>query len=118
VVAFTGGTGAFKLGPRTLILPDVTALNQNYPNPFNPSTTIVFDLGQRDGLSQHTRITVYDLLGRQVATLYDGIAVAGHYEVVWSGVNGQGLPVSSGVYFVRMMTQSGFTATRKILLVK
>jgi len=111
--------GAFKLGRRTIIVPEATSLRQNYPNPFNPSTTIVFDLGYQDGPSQQqARVVIYDLLGRTVTTLFDGVAWAGHYEVVWRGLDAQGIPVSSGIYFVRLTTRTGHKAVKKMVLVR
>jgi len=88
--------------------PDVYALSQNYPNPFNPATTISYSVPKRGRVS----LSVYDLLGRVVATLVNRIYPAGRYEVTFNG----GM-LSSGVYLYRM--QSGdFSAVRKFILLK
>jgi len=100
-------------------LPNQFQLEQNYPNPFNPSTTIRFTLtpslsrGER-GADGKVRVTlkVFDVLGKEVATLVDGEMNAGEHEVVFEG---SFLP--SGVYFCRMSTEF-FSQTRKILLMK
>lgn len=84
------------------------SLLQNYPNPFNPATTIRFQL-PRD--SQVT-LKVYDVLGREVATLVNGVESAGRYRLV---LDASRLP--SGVYFYRL--QAGkFTETRKLMVLR
>jgi hypothetical protein len=76
-------------------LPRSITLDQNYPNPFNPSTTISFTLATSD----HVTLAVYDLTGRHVATLVDGMRTAGSHEVTFSAGN---LP--SGVYIYRLQS--------------
>jgi hypothetical protein len=85
-------------------------LEQNYPNPFNPSTTIGFRV---PGLwSSLVRLSVYDLLGREVAVLVNEKKEPGSYEVKFEGVG-----LSSGVYFYRL--QAGeFATTKRLLLLK
>ena len=83
-------------------------LLQNYPNPFNPSTTIRFTLPGREMVS----LKVYDILGREVATLLNGELPAGDHRVQFEGQN---LP--SGVYFYRLRA-GNFVKTRKMLLVR
>jgi hypothetical protein len=79
-----------------------------YPNPFNPATTLLFTL-PKSGL---TTIAVYDIAGRKVQTLADGMLEAGEHRLTF---NGSSLP--SGIYFARL--QSGeFSASRKLLLLK
>ena len=83
-------------------------LDQNYPNPFNPSTTITFFVG----LYSHASLRVYDLLGRELATIFSGILPAGSYTKQW---NAEGLP--SGVYFCRLQAGS-YSETKKLILLK
>jgi hypothetical protein len=118
ITTWSDQAGIFRLGPRTIIVPVMTALNQNYPNPFNPSTTVTFDLGFLDGPSQRASVKIYNLLGQEVRTLYNGESGIGHYELLWRGIDQRGVPVASGIYFVRLMTDSGFHATKKMLLVR
>ncbi|GIW91300.1 MAG: hypothetical protein KatS3mg109_1732 [Pirellulaceae bacterium] len=85
------------------IIPHTMVLEQNYPNPFNPSTTIRFSLPQR---SQVT-LKVFDVLGREVATLVDEEMDAGEHSVVFStrgryAFGGNAVDLPSGVYFYRM----------------
>ena len=95
-------------------LPKTFALDQNYPNPFNPTTTIKYDVPKMSGV----RITIYDILGREVRTLVsNGNVAPGHYSAVWNGLNNEGQQVSSGVYFYRMQAGS-FIQMKKMLLLK
>ncbi len=91
--------------------PRLFHLDQNYPNPFNPSTIIRFTLDQ----PSKTSLIVYDLLGEEVVTLFDGPKARGTYLIRWDGRNksGQGLP--SGVY-VYQLKSGGFSDTKKLLL--
>ena len=83
-------------------------LNQNYPNPFNPSTTVPYSLSAR----AHVTLKVYDLAGREVATLVDEIKSAGEYRVTFRADH---LP--SGAYIYRL--QAGKSVeTRQMLLMK
>ncbi|HEY3296450.1 MAG TPA: T9SS type A sorting domain-containing protein [bacterium] len=84
-------------------------LRQNFPNPFNPTTTISFDLPE----AGHVSLRVYDVAGREVASLVNGPMAAGRQQVSFEGRN---LP--SGLYFYCLKTGSGFSATKKMLLVK
>jgi minor extracellular serine protease Vpr len=88
-------------------------LAQNYPNPFNPSTTIRYSLP----VQSHIRLRVFDLMGREVASLVDAQQDAGSYSVNWIGTTNNGVLVSSGVYFCRL-EGSGHELTRKMLLLK
>lgn len=87
-------------------LPDRVTLSQNYPNPFNPSTTIHFDLP----VAQRVVLTVYDVLGRAVTTLFDGVLSAGPHEVTWDARNAVGAAVPSGTYLYRLQTEDGSTS--------
>lgn len=83
-------------------------LLHNYPNPFNPSTSISFDVPRQ----AHVRVTVYNLVGQEVAVLVDGVLPQGQHSVRWQPEN-----ASSGIYFVRL--QAGeFRATRKTVLLR
>jgi hypothetical protein len=83
-------------------------LMQNYPNPFNPSTTIRYALPK----SSYVRLKVYNLLGREIATLVNEKRAAGEHAIRWNPI---GLP--SGIYFYRL--QAGeFVATRKLVLMR
>jgi hypothetical protein len=89
-------------------LPAQVRLKQNYPNPFNPTTNINFTLPQASDVT----LTVYDVLGRRVATLVDSKRSAGSYSV-----NFDASRLSSGVYLYQLKTNQ-VTKTRKMMLVK
>ncbi|MBI4547364.1 MAG: PQQ-dependent sugar dehydrogenase [Ignavibacteriae bacterium] len=87
--------------PRTVLL-------QNHPNPFNPKTDLRFEIGDWSYVS----LKVYDVFGKETATLVDEKKSPGSYSVTWDA---NGMP--SGVYFYRLMTQS-FQDTKKMILLK
>jgi hypothetical protein len=99
-------------------VPKDFTLYQNYPNPFNPSTKIKFQIplnkggGFSRGLSDVVTLKIYDILGREVATLVNEQLKPGTYEVDWDGTN-----YPSGVYFYKL-TAGDFSLTRKMVLLK
>ncbi|MFZ4621534.1 MAG: fibronectin type III domain-containing protein [Bacteroidota bacterium] len=97
-------------------IPTVYSLSQNFPNPFNPSTTIQFGLPEASNVT----LTIYDMLGREVTTLYNSELSAGYHTYQW---NASGL--SSGVYVYRINAtsmkqneQKTFTQVKKLMLQK
>jgi hypothetical protein len=91
--------------------PPAFRLFQNYPNPFNPTTTISFAV-PGSAASRSLSLRVYDLLGREVATLANGTYHGGLYSVVWDGRS-----LSSGVYICRLETE-GAAFVQKMVLMK
>ena len=96
-----------------LVLPEEFSLEQNYPNPFSPETRIDFALPTAGTI----RLTVYNVLGEEIATLADGSYPAGMHSVTWRGVDGNGHSVASGIYLYRLEAPAK-TVTRKMMLVK
>lgn len=94
-------------------IPTEFMLGQNYPNPFNPSTKFEFAMPK----NARVEVSVYDILGSKVATLFEGMKEAGYHSVEWNGQNSQGHIAPSGVYFIKM-TSDGFSAVRKALMLK
>jgi hypothetical protein len=97
-------------------LPTMFLLHQNYPNPFNPGTSINYELPENSFVS----LKVYDILGREVAVLVEGLRSRGSYTARWDAT---GMP--SGTYLCRLTANapgvSGsqqFVATRRLLLAK
>ena len=88
--------------------PDIYSLEQNYPNPFNPRTVIKFNLAN----AGFTLIKIYDVLGKEVATILNGELEAGPHQVSFDASN---LP--SGAY-VYTLTSGSFTETRKMMFLK
>ncbi len=83
-------------------------LSQNYPNPFNPTTTIAFELPD----PAEVRLSVFDVLGREVAVLIDGYKASGQYTIQFDAGR-----LASGLYLYRLTTPFG-TATRQMLLIR
>lgn len=89
-------------------IPSGYNLEQNYPNPFNPSTEIKFTLEQ----AGMTTLKVYDLLGKEVATLVSSVLSAGEYKVTFDASN-----LSSGTY-IYVLTTGGHRLSNKMMLLK
>jgi hypothetical protein len=103
----------------TAVLPAEYALHPAYPNPFNPKTTLRYDLPE----NSRVRLTIYDLMGREVVVLEQGFRPAGIYRVVWRGRDRSGRPVASGVYLYRFhaVAENGkrrFQRNGKVVLLK
>jgi hypothetical protein len=85
----------------------------SYPNPFNPWTTITFALDREEWAT----VGVYDLTGRRVDVLADGLLDSGPHALTWNGRDSQGQAMPSGTYLVRLESDSGVEA-RKITLIR
>ncbi len=100
-------------GPSGVDTPALTALRGCYPNPFNPSTTLKFAIAD----AGNVRLSVYDISGKLVSTLVDGMQTAGDHEVQWNGKNSNGDSVASGVYFAKF-SSGDVVNTTKLSLIK
>lgn len=89
-------------------IPTVYTLDQNYPNPFNPSTTIRYSIPTAGRVS----LKVYNLLGQEVATIFEGTQAAGTYTTTFNAMN-----LSSGVYFYRLRAGQ-YSDVKKMVLIK
>lgn len=89
-------------------------LHQNVPNPFNPTTTISYDVPEAGG---KVTLRIYDVSGRLVRTLADGVETPGSKQATWDGRDDRGHRMATGVYFYRL-TAPEFTKTRKMVLVQ
>lgn len=120
-VWYTISTTAIKGNP---LVNNYFELSNNYPNPFNPSTVISYHLLTVSNVT----LKVYDVLGREIATLADGIKEAGHYNVTFSAIGGyasggNASHLSSGIYIARLTAipkngQMPFIQNRKMILTK
>lgn len=95
------------------VIPTKYDLSQNYPNPFNPTTNITYALPA----NSYVTIRVYDMLGREVRELVNREMTSGKHSVEWRGEDNSGNKVTSGTYIYRI-TAGGFTATKKMVLLK
>ena len=96
-------------------VPDNFSLSQNYPNPFNPTTKIRYSIPEAPlslGEGQGVRLVIYDVLGKEIATLVDEFKPAGSYEVEFNADK-----LSSGVYFYQLNSGS-FVQTKKMILLR
>ncbi|MBE0572772.1 MAG: T9SS type A sorting domain-containing protein [Ignavibacteriaceae bacterium] len=88
-------------------------LYQNFPNPFNPSTSVRFEVP----VDSKVMIKIYDILGREVKTLFNEQVPRGNYTIEWDGLNESGNQMSSGTYIYRMIANE-FVQSKKMLLLK
>lgn len=103
--------GTFEYSPEAEVeigVPQTLALQQNYPNPFSPGrlhsqTTIGFELAHEEPV----RLVIYDMLGREIARLQDGLMPAGSHTLRWDGRTLAGSLAASGIYFLRLETPTG-----------
>jgi hypothetical protein len=100
-------------------LPTGYSLKQNYPNPFNPSTKISFEIP----VSSTVTLRIFNMIGQEVKTLFNGTLSAGSQQLVWNGTDDAGHTLASGVYFyslnaVPVAGGKTFSEIRKMVLVK
>ncbi|MFC1509321.1 FlgD immunoglobulin-like domain containing protein, partial [Candidatus Omnitrophota bacterium] len=120
-IVTTKGIASFDGGPtveptqvsKTEELPSTLSITANYPNPFNPSTTIEFVLPE----CGMTSLAIFNIRGQIVRELVATQLSAGKHTMMWDGKNGTGMPVSSGVYFSRLIMGEN-VRTGKMLLMK
>ncbi len=110
------------LDPLSSLIPKQFSLYQNYPNPFNPVTKIKFDIPANvgNGRDRSVKVIIYDLLGREVATLVNEQLSPGSYSVDWDGS-----AFASGVYFYSLIVDDpstgsgrGYVETKRMVLIK
>ncbi len=98
--------------PPTASTPFAFDLQQNYPNPFNPTTAIGYQLIANSFVT----LKVYDMLGREVATVVNEMGTPGKHTAVWDGKNDRGESVSSGIYLCQLRAGSSVMARKMVLL--
>ncbi len=117
VTAFTNQLGVFGLliNRKTddAAPVDQFILNQNYPNPFNARTTISYYLPK----STQVKIEVFNMNGKQVTALFDGIRQAGPHQIIWDGTDTSNRSLASGLYFCKISTTAN-AITKKMLYLK
>ena len=112
-ILYAGTMDLAKVDLDFRFIPNAYALNQNYPNPFNPVTTITYDL-MKDGF---VSLTVYNMMGQEIANLVNADLKAGVHSIQWNGTGLSGQIVSSGVYFYILNTDE-FTSVKKMVFMK
>ena len=102
---------ATAIAAETTATPSAFALGANYPNPFNPATTLPVSVAADAG---DVDVTIYNVLGQPVRTVWNGPLAAGVHRLTWDGRDAQGQPVAAGVYLVRLH-QGDHTRLRKMV---
>lgn len=110
------GTAEVSVEEHETPRPTHFALSQNYPNPFNLTTHMIYQIGNVRS-PVYTTLEIYDVLGQRVKTLINEAQEAGYHTVKWDGTDCFGNPVSTGVYFYRLVSGE-FVDTRSMILVK
>ena len=95
------------------ILPEEVTLHQNYPNPFNPSTTIKYLLKKNAEIS----LSISDLNGKLISTLFEGYQSAGNKLFTWDGTNQSGQKITTGLYVYRLQV-NGIAQSKKMIYLK
>jgi hypothetical protein len=111
--AYELAEGYSSINEISTAVPEQFNMQQNYPNPFNSETAISYQIP----ISCHVMIEVFNFLGQNVRILVNEEKNAGTYHAIWDGLNKNGLPVSSGIYFYEMHA-GNFTGTKKMLFVR
>jgi len=106
-------TGTAGVNSDESLIPKEFALYDNFPNPFNPTTQIAVDLPE----AATTEITVWNIMGQRVATLYKGDLNAGHHTLNFDGRDSNGKQLTSGMYLYRVAAGK-YNATKKMTLMK
>lgn len=116
---FNGNTVEFNeltnlsIAESEISIPTEFQIHQNFPNPFNPTTTIFYDISKESNV----RISVFDLLGREIIKLVDQTEPIGSRSITWDGRDYSGSFVNAGVYIYQIETE-GFIQTKKMVLLK
>jgi hypothetical protein len=97
--------------------PGELILSGNYPNPFNPSTSFVITVPANNGINNFGVVKIYDLLGRNIRTLYEGQLEAGEHRYNWDGKNNQGIDLPTGAY-VYAVSIGNYSSARQMLLIR
>ena len=105
--------GGVSVESEDSMIPKKFALYDNYPNPFNPSTQIAIDLPE----DAYTELTIWNVMGQQVATVHSGNLNAGRHKITFNGRDATGNMLSSGMYIYRV-TAGKYNATKKMTLMK
>jgi hypothetical protein len=108
------GQSTFVTEQLNALKPKAFELNQNYPNPFNPTTIISFQTSKESNV----QLEIYNLLGQRIKTLVNSRLGAATYSILWDGTTSAGVPVSTGIYFYRLIADGNLIGTKKMLLTK
>ena len=108
------GSEAYTQAVRDEYAPEALSIS-NYPNPFNPTTAITYTL-PASAAREPVRLEVFDVAGRLVRVLVEGLQEPGTHRVTWDGTDAAGIPVASGVYLSRLHAGRHVQVNRMLLL--
>ncbi len=117
--SYYSGIGKFRISDNVTnieeesMIPEEYSLEQNYPNPFNPNTTITVALPEAGNIS----LTIYNILGKEIVTIYSGNLKEGIHKFTWNGQNSNNRKVSTGAYIYQLKA-GGKVFTKKLVLLK
>ncbi len=114
VVRLRAGPLRTVVAENDLSSPQQFSLEQNSPNPFNGGTNITYHLAT----AQQIDLSIYNLTGQRVATIHEGLQMAGTHVAQWTAKDDADRSLSSGMYLYRLTTAEGATDTRRMLLIK
>jgi flagellar hook assembly protein FlgD len=97
----------------TNLLPSEVSLSANYPNPFNPSTKIKFSINKPGIVS----VTIFDILGKEIRTLFNGYCQSGSKIISWDGKDFSGKNMGAGMYIYQLETKD-VRISKKMVLIK
>jgi serine protease AprX len=104
--------GSKKISASTSFVPENLTLEQNYPNPFNKYTSIVF----HSPSVENVEITVLNVIGEKIKTVFNGQCIIGKNELVWNGKNDKGVETASGVYYYVLRVNNDFYAKKMVIV--
>lgn len=113
ILTFTRGTTSVSEGADPSTAPQAFTLHQNFPNPFNPQTAIAYELAE----SGPVTLKIFDIKGRLIKTLIDGILCSGAHSAIWQADNTHGKRVPSGLYIYQLKA-GNIIQQKKMLLLK
>ncbi|HFE63560.1 MAG TPA: hypothetical protein ENK14_03985, partial [Caldithrix sp.] len=102
--------------PLGKLVPSNIVLFSNYPNPFNPSTKLRYRIPQSSQKLVPVDVSVYNVLGQRIKTLFKGNVEAGNHELVWNGTSDNGITVPGGIYYAVLRSEGVNRVVRMVLL--
>jgi len=96
------------------VIPDQPISMSNYPNPFNPETTITYEIKE----SATIELSIFGINGQKIKTLVKDKKPSGRHIIMWNGTGDDDQKVTSGLYFYKLSTDSGYSSTKKMILLK
>ena len=104
--------GDTRVSVESAAVPHLISLSTNYPNPFNFSTSLQFEIPEE----MRVTLRIYSILGQKIKTLVNSIVLPGKHTVTWDGTDDSCIPVSSGIYIMRLNAEENIATCRMLLM--